>query len=111
MKFIHVIEYLHKKIVFQSGVYSAFYTDGRKIHWFECGSHTLIWQIGCIVNSLVSVIHSYLNPDSKPNPKPNPNKSMICGLTYLKENNYYSLYPRMLRGAFHDHDNKGVDCE
>ena len=36
---------------------------------------------------------------------------MTLGSTYLKENNYIYIYPKMLRGAFHDGYDKGVDCE
>ena len=62
-------------------------------------------KISRMVNSLASVIHSH------PNFKSNPNKSMTRGSTYLRENNYISIYPKMLRGAFNDRYDKSVDCE
>ena len=60
-------------------------------------------KTGRMVNSLVSVIHSNSNP--------NPSKSMTQGSIYLRENNSISIYPKTLRGAFHDRYDKGVDCE
>ena len=55
-------------------------------------------KTGRKVNSLMSVIHSY----------PKPNKSMTRGSTYLRKNNFISSYPKMLGGAFLDHNNKSV---
>ena len=81
--------------VFNSGVYFAFCTDARKSKRFD--------KIDLMVNSLMSVIHS--------NPNINPNKSMMRGSTYLRENNYIFIYPKTLRGAFHDNYDKGVYCE
>ena len=104
-KFIHVIEYVHEKLVFHNvfhiGVYSAFCTD--VILWLECGLHTWFNKIGCMVNNLVSVIHSYPNPTF--------NKLMTHNSTYLRENNYISIYLKMLRGTFHDRYDHRVDCE
>ena len=58
-------------------------------------------KISRMVDSLVNVIHS----------QPNRNKSMTRDSTYLKENNNISIYPKMLRSAYHDRYDKGVDCE
>ena len=58
-------------------------------------------KIGRMVNSLGSVIHSH----------PNPKTSMMQGSTYLRENNYISIYSKILRDAFHHHYDKGVECE
>ena len=102
MKFIHVIEYLHKKIafcnVFHSGIYSLHFVqmpDGLNV-----GPTPKFDKIGHMVNSLVNVIHSH----------PNLNKSMTCCCTYLRENNI-SIYLKTLKGAFQDHYDKSIDCE
>ena len=70
---------------------------------FNVGPTSWFDKIGRMANSLASVIHSHVNP--------NPNKSMTYDSTYVRGNNYISIYTKTLRGAFHDRYDKGVDCE
>ena len=57
-------------------------------------------KIGRMVNKF-----SECNPFQPKTLTLTPNKS-----NYLPENNYISIYPKTLRGAFHNGYDKGVDC-
>ena len=82
MKFTHVIGHLNKKIVFRDVFSVAFIL--YRFNGLNVGPRSQFDKIGRMVISLVCVIHSH--------PNPNPNKSMMRGSTYLKENNYISIY-------------------